>query len=120
MNSESWLTPEATFNAKETPRITSHAALAAAISHEIALSTGCGTLNVRSGPLIGATGALSTATGSATTVETFEAEGAAEERHGICTPACCPCAFAGFFAERWGTPPDSGGEERYGCCIAGS
>ena len=100
MNSESWLTPEATFNVSETPRITSHAALAAAISHEIALNTGCGTLNVRSGPPTGATGAAEATTGSDTTVETFEAEGAEEERHGICTPACCPCAFAGVFTER--------------------
>jgi hypothetical protein len=88
MNSESWLTPEATFNANETPRITSHAALAAAISHEIALNTGCGTLNVRSGPLTGATGAAEATTGSAAAVEAFTAEEAAEERHGIYMPAC--------------------------------
>ena len=79
MNSESWLTPEATFNAKETPRITSHAALAAAISHEIALSTGCGTLNVRSG---------SSEAGTVATEAVAEAVNGADERHGICESAC--------------------------------
>ena len=68
--------------------MTSQAALAAAISHEIALSTGCGTLNVRSGPLTGAMGAAEAMVASTTMLEVLGVEGAEEERHGICASAC--------------------------------